>query len=102
MDNLSLPQVIFGFGSAFANSFILFTVMRFGTGVGSAGVLLVRFVYSMEVSTVNLRTTLGTIINFFFTVGGIMLAGIAFWLINWRNLMLTAALLCIPPLFFWK
>ena len=85
-----------------ANSLTLFAVMRFGAGVGTAGVLLVRFVYSMEVSTLNLRTVLGTLSNLFVIIGAVILTLLAYLIRDWRYLMLTASIPSIPALLFWK
>ncbi|XP_041645784.1 solute carrier family 22 member 7-like [Cheilinus undulatus] len=80
---------VFGFSSAFANSYILFAVLRFLTGVGLAGISITAAVLNIEwVDTVH-RSFISVIGSLSWSVGNMLLAGFAFLVTNWRSLVLT-------------
>ncbi|XP_048589501.1 organic cation transporter protein isoform X2 [Nematostella vectensis] len=95
-------MVVFGFGSAFANTLTLFAVMRFFCGMATAGCLLVRFVYSMEITNLANRTAMGIMMNLFIVLGALTLTLIAYLVRDFRYLMLSCVLPGIPPLLLWK
>ena len=76
--------------------------MRFGAGLGTAGALLIRFVYSMELSPLNLRTLVGIINILFVMIGAVILTLLAYLIRDWRYLMLAATIPSIPALLLWK
>lgn len=80
---------VFGFSSAFANSYILFAVLRFLTGVGLSGISITAAVLNIEwVDTVH-RSLIGVMGSLSWSVGNMLLAGFAFLVTDWRSLVLT-------------
>ena len=97
-----IQQILFGVGSAFANSLTLFAVMRFGAGVATAGCLFIRLVYCLEISTINTRTAIANISNLSLALGGLLLTFVAHMVRDWRYLMLAISVPGVPLFLLWK
>ena len=100
-DELFSLQVVCGTVSALADCLSLFSLFRFGAGAGIACVLLVRYVYCMEMAVTSNRTAAGFVSNLFMSVGTILLALLAYLIRDWRHLVLAASLPSAPLLLFW-
>ena len=87
--------------SALADCLSLFSLFRFGAGAGIACVLLVRYVYCMEMAVTSNRTAAGFVCNLFMSVGTNLLALLAYLIRDWRHLLLAASLPSAPLLLFW-
>ncbi|CAH3027846.1 unnamed protein product [Porites evermanni] len=87
--------------SAVADCLSLFTLFRFVAGAGTAGCLLSRFVYCMEITQINNRTAAGMVNNIFVSVGFVVLSLLAYLIRDWRYLMLTVSLPGLPLLLCW-
>ncbi|XP_046885852.1 solute carrier family 22 member 7-like [Hypomesus transpacificus] len=81
--------IVFGMSSAFSNSFIMFAVLRFLTGFGLTGISIISIVLSIEWVDVRHRALIGVIGSMAWTVGNIMLAGIAYLVNDWRMLIVA-------------
>ncbi|KAM7426950.1 hypothetical protein ABFA07_021831 [Porites harrisoni] len=87
--------------SGVADCLSLFTLFRFVAGAGTAGCLLSRFVYCMEITQINNRTAAGMVNNIFVSVGFVVLSLLAYLIRDWRYLMLTVSLPGLPLLLCW-
>ena len=95
-------QTVFGTGSAWANCLPFFAFLRFWAGVATAGYLLVRFVYCMELSLTSNKTIVGYVNKTFVTVGFTTLSLFAYLIRDWRYLLTTLSIINVPLLLFWK
>ena len=96
-----LQQSIFGVASAVADCLSLFSLLRFFAGAGTIGCLLVRFVYCVEMVVTAHRSYVGMINMLFLSIGGCILALLAYLIPNWRHLMLAVSLPGFLPLVAW-
>ena len=107
MNNICLaPPVLarqgtFGVASGVADCLSLFSLLRFFAGAGTIGCLLVRFVYCAEMVVTVHRSFIGMINMLFLSVGGCVLALLAYLIPNWRHLMLAVSLSSFLPLVAW-
>ena len=93
-----LPQGVGGTVSGVSDCLSLFSLFRFVTGAATAGCLLVRFVYCMEIIQIDHRTTAGIVNNIFVSIGFCILSFLAYLIRDWRYLMLTVSLPGLPLL----
>ncbi|KAE8281020.1 Solute carrier family 22 member 7 Organic anion transporter 2 [Larimichthys crocea] len=84
-----IMAIVFGFSSAFANSFILFAVLRFLTGFGLTGISINSIVLSIEWVDTSHRSFIGVIGSLAWSAGNMLLAGFAFLVNDWRTLIMT-------------
>nr|XP_020462348.1 solute carrier family 22 member 7-like [Monopterus albus] len=94
--------ITFGFASAFANSYILFAVLRFLTGFGLTGISSTSIVLSIEWVDTSHRSLIGVLGSMAWSVGNMLLAGFAFLVTDWRPLIMTVtAPLGVAVLTWW-
>ncbi|XP_022095364.1 organic cation transporter protein-like [Acanthaster planci] len=93
-----LLMVACGTGSAFANSLILFLVLQFIIGVVSTATFVVAIVIANEMVGKSFRVTAGIVFEYFYTIGYLSMALIA-WCLDgdWRKIELAIS---IPPIIF--
>ncbi|XP_074503406.1 solute carrier family 22 member 7-like [Sebastes fasciatus] len=84
-----IMTIVFGFSSAFANSYVLFAVLRFLTGFGITGISINSIVLSIEWVDTDHRSFIGVIGSLSWSVGNMLLAGFAFLVNDWRTLIMT-------------
>uniref|UniRef100_A0A3B5A998 Solute carrier family 22 member 7-like n=1 Tax=Stegastes partitus TaxID=144197 RepID=A0A3B5A998_9TELE len=85
-----IMSMVFGFSTAFANSFVLFSALRFLTGFALTGLSLNSLVLSNVIGSLT------------WCVGNMLLAGIAFLVTDWRTLtMAVTAPLGLAVLTWW-
>ncbi|XP_075935119.1 solute carrier family 22 member 7-like [Anarhichas minor] len=84
-----IMTIVFGFASAFANSYILFAVLRFLTGFGLTGIGINSIVLSVEWVDTSHRSFIGVIGSLSWSAGNMLLAGFAFLVNDWRTLIMT-------------
>ncbi|KAJ0004835.1 hypothetical protein NQD34_011049 [Periophthalmus magnuspinnatus] len=84
----ALP-VVFGLSSAFVTSYEMFAVLRFFTGFGLTGISIISLVLSLEWSDTTHRSFIGVMGSTAWSVGNMILAGLAFSIRDWRHLMLA-------------
>ncbi|XP_056251860.1 solute carrier family 22 member 7-like [Seriola aureovittata] len=81
--------IVFGFSSAFANSYVLFAVLRFLTGFALTGITINSIVLSIEWVDIGHRSFIGVIGSLAWSVGNMLLAGFALLVTDWRTLIMT-------------
>ncbi|CAJ1066812.1 solute carrier family 22 member 7-like [Xyrichtys novacula] len=84
-----LMAIVFGFSSAFVNSYILFAVLRFLTGFGLTGISINSAVLTIEWVDTGHRSLIGVMGSLAWSVGNMLLAGFAFLVTDWRSLIMT-------------
>ncbi|TKS68237.1 Solute carrier family 22 member 7 [Collichthys lucidus] len=81
--------MIFAIASAFSTSYIMFAVLRFFTGFCITGIVIVSTVLSMEWVDIKHRKLVGVIDNLSWTFGNTVFAVIAYFVTDWRWLIVT-------------
>ncbi|KAG7511611.1 hypothetical protein JOB18_005112 [Solea senegalensis] len=95
-------SMVFSLASAFANSYVMFAVLRFLTGFGMTGIGINSLVLSIEWVDTDHRSFIGVIGSLSWSVGNMMLAGFAFLVNDWRTLvMVVTAPLGFAVLTWW-
>ncbi|XP_035618023.1 solute carrier family 22 member 7-like [Oncorhynchus keta] len=84
-------SMVFGFASAFSNSYTMFGVMRFFTGFGLTGISIISTVLSVEWVDIKHRALIGITGSMAWSFGNMMLAGIAYQVNDWRMLMIAVS-----------
>ncbi|XP_078122281.1 solute carrier family 22 member 6 [Sander vitreus] len=88
----NLLMAVSGTCVAFSNSFTLYCVFRFGCGMALSGLGLNTFSLIVEWIPTRVRTVVGTITGYSYTVGQLILAVIAYFIRDWRWLTLAVSL----------
>eukprot|EP00092_Neocalanus_flemingeri_P015702 GFUD01016996.1.p1 GENE.GFUD01016996.1~~GFUD01016996.1.p1 ORF type:complete len:560 (-),score=145.92 GFUD01016996.1:221-1900(-) len=93
-----LEMTVFGIAAAFAPSFLMFTIFQFFTAMGQVGVFQTVFVLGIEIVGKSKRVFCGVVIEYFFVLGEILLAVVAWYFKDWRKIQFV----CVIPgiLFF--
>ncbi|XP_028316683.1 solute carrier family 22 member 7-like [Gouania willdenowi] len=97
-----LSTLIFAVLSAFSTSYIMFTIMRFFTGLSQAGISIISIALNVEWFSVEHRTFSGIIISLDWTLGSWLLVGIAYGVNDWRMLILAVSSPLILSIFAWR
>ncbi|KAF6035048.1 Orct [Bugula neritina] len=87
----------FGLGAAFSPNYYVFVVLRMGVGACASGLYMCLFIISMELIGKEYRLMTGVVICLFFSLGYVLLSGIAFLSRNWMN---TQMIITFPMLLF--
>ncbi|XP_076606774.1 solute carrier family 22 member 6 [Chaetodon auriga] len=88
----NLLMAVSGTCAAFSNSFSLFCLFRFGCGMALSGLGLNTFSLIVEWIPTRVRTAVGTITGYSYTVGQLILAILAYFIRDWRWLTLAVSL----------
>ncbi|KAK2882355.1 solute carrier family 22 member 6-A [Channa argus] len=88
---------VLGCSSALSPSYSAYCVFRFLSGMAVSGVILNGVSLKVEWIPTKARTIVGTLSSFFFTLGQMILAGLAYWLRDWRKLQVVV---CVPQFLF--
>ncbi|XP_076606703.1 solute carrier family 22 member 6 [Chaetodon auriga] len=88
---------VLGCSSALSPSYTAYCIFRFLSGMAVSGVILNGVSLKVEWIPTRERTLVGTLTSFFFTFGQMILAGLAYWLRDWRKLQLAV---CAPQFLF--
>ncbi|XP_045896328.1 solute carrier family 22 member 6 [Micropterus dolomieu] len=92
-----LQLSVLGCSSALSPSYSAYCIFRFLSGMAVSGIILNGVSLKVEWIPTKERTLVGTLTSFFFTFGQMILAGLAYWLRDWRKLQLVA---CAPLFLF--
>ncbi|XP_029469241.1 solute carrier family 22 member 6-B-like isoform X1 [Rhinatrema bivittatum] len=87
-----LMIALMGTGAAFSPSFTIYCFFRFLSGVGLSGLLLNYICLSLEWVPTKFRAIVVSIQAYCSTAGQVILAGLAYWLRDWRWLQLAISL----------
>ncbi|XP_047463057.1 solute carrier family 22 member 6 [Mugil cephalus] len=88
---------VLGCSSALSPSYSAYCIFRFLSGMAVSGVILNGVSLKVEWIPTKTRTLVGTLTSFFFTFGQMILAGLAYWLRDWRKLQVVV---CAPQFLF--
>ncbi|XP_070839904.1 solute carrier family 22 member 6 isoform X1 [Chaetodon trifascialis] len=88
---------VLGCSSALSPSYTAYCVFRFLSGMAVSGIILNGVSLKVEWIPTRERTLVGTLTSFSFTFGQMILAGLAYWLRDWRKLQLA---ICAPQILF--
>lgn len=88
----NLLMAVAGTCAAFSASFPLFCLFRFGCGMALSGLGLNTFSLIVEWIPTRVRTGVGTLTGYCYTLGQLILAAIAYFIRDWRWLTLTVSL----------
>ncbi|XP_074528252.1 solute carrier family 22 member 6 [Halichoeres trimaculatus] len=92
-----LKLAVLGCSSALSPSYTAYCVFRFLSGMAVSGIILNGVSLKVEWIPTKERTLVGTVTSFFFTFGQMILAGLAYWLRDWRKLQVV---ICAPQFLF--
>ncbi|XP_007556558.1 PREDICTED: solute carrier family 22 member 6-like isoform X1 [Poecilia mexicana] len=92
-----LQLAVLGCSSALSPSYTAYCIFRFLSGMALSGIILNGVSLKVEWIPTKTRTVVGTLTSFFFTFGQMILAGLAYWLRDWRKLQLVV---CAPQFLF--
>ncbi|XP_061106526.1 solute carrier family 22 member 6-like isoform X1 [Conger conger] len=87
-----LLMAVSGTCAAFSPSFQLFCFFRFLCGMGLSGQALNSLSLILEWIPTHVRTVVGTGAGYFYTVGQLILAGMAYFIRDWRWLTLAVSI----------
>ncbi|XP_072031442.1 solute carrier family 22 member 15-like [Amphiura filiformis] len=90
-----IGMAAFHFAAAYSQSYLQFVIARFLVGLVAAGCITTTVVYVMENAPSNWRTMLNTIYGFFYGFGISLLALLAYFLREWRDLVLYSNVLLL-------
>ncbi|XP_049597910.1 solute carrier family 22 member 6 [Syngnathus scovelli] len=76
-----------------SQSYSIYCMFRFLSGMAVSGIILNSVSLKVEWIPTKTRTLAGTLTSFYFTFGQMLLAGLAYWLRDWRKLQLVV---CAP------
>ncbi|XP_076141314.1 solute carrier family 22 member 7 [Alosa pseudoharengus] len=93
--------IIFSLISALSNSYIMFAVFRFLTGFGITGISIITIVLSVEWADIEHRTFIGVFGSVSWTLGNMLLAGIAYLVTDWRMLIITVTSPLVLAILTW-
>ncbi|KAM3862928.1 solute carrier family 22 member 7-like [Diretmus argenteus] len=94
-------STVFGIASAFANSYLLFAVLRFLTGVGLTGISMITVVLTVEWVDTKHRAVAGVMGSLLWTLGNMLLAGFAYLVNDWRMLIITVTAPLVGVILTW-
>ncbi|XP_061660440.1 solute carrier family 22 member 6 [Syngnathoides biaculeatus] len=87
-----LLMAVAGTCAAFSTSFPVFCLCRFGCGMALSGLALNTFSLIVEWIPTRVRTGVGTLTGYCYTMGQLILAAIAYFVRDWRWLTLVVSL----------
>ncbi|XP_062304030.1 solute carrier family 22 member 7a [Osmerus eperlanus] len=96
-----VSSALFGAISAFSVSYVMFAVTRTLCGVALTGMSITTLALSIEWTDIEHRTFTGTIISLGWSVGNMLLALLAYFIRDWRYLMLVVTSPCIAAIISW-
>ncbi|XP_044045138.1 solute carrier family 22 member 7-like [Siniperca chuatsi] len=83
--------MIFALASAFSTSYVMFAVLRFFTGFCITGIVIVSTVLSVEWVDIEHRKLVGVIDSLSWTFGNTVFAAIAYFVTDWRWLIVSVS-----------
>ncbi|XP_033740880.1 organic cation transporter protein-like isoform X3 [Pecten maximus] len=90
-----------GMGSAFSTNIYIFTILRFIQTACSGSVYITAFVLGLEIVGPSKRRWAGILINYFYTAGLIILAGIGYWIRHWKYIQIACSAPAAIFLVYW-
>ncbi|KAM4606047.1 solute carrier family 22 member 13-like [Polymixia lowei] len=98
-----LLQLLFGVAVAFSPNIYVYMVLRFVVGAAISGVMINTFVLGAEWTGTSKRSFVTICAHSFFSVGLMVMSGIAYFIRNWRilHLVLSSPLVLTLGVFYW-
>uniref|UniRef100_A0A3Q3WBZ5 Solute carrier family 22 member 6 n=1 Tax=Mola mola TaxID=94237 RepID=A0A3Q3WBZ5_MOLML len=96
-----ITATVFGFASAFANSYIVFAVLRCLTGFGLTGISVISLVLCIEWVDIDHRSYISVISSLSWSLGNMLLAGFAFLVTDWQMLTVTVTAPLVFAILTW-
>ncbi|KAM9314905.1 solute carrier family 22 member 7a [Pholidichthys leucotaenia] len=96
-----ITSTMMGAASAFSTSYIMFAVSRAVCGAALSGLSIIGVVLGIEWTDVKHRTFTGTVMSLSWSVGNMVLALLAYFIRDWRHLMLAVTAPCIAAIILW-
>uniref|UniRef100_A0A3Q4NB04 Solute carrier family 22 member 6 n=1 Tax=Neolamprologus brichardi TaxID=32507 RepID=A0A3Q4NB04_NEOBR len=93
----NLQIAVLGCSSALSPTYSTYCIFRFLSGMAVSGVIINGVSLKVEWIPTKTRTVVGPLSSFFFTFGQMVLAGLAYWLRDWRKLQVVV---CAPHFLF--
>ncbi|XP_005103413.2 organic cation transporter protein [Aplysia californica] len=93
-------SVVLGVATAFSVNYVMFVVLRFAQGVLMQGMQTSAYTMVMELFVARLRPMAGSVIESFFGVSVMLLAGLAYALQDWRHLQLAVSIPGVLAVFY--
>lgn len=95
-------QLVAGVASSFVYNIPLFAILRFVVGFGLTGVMLSLYIYGMEFVGPEIRTAAGNMTYFYYNGFQMLFVLIAYFVREWRPLLLVATVPAVLLFPFWK
>uniref|UniRef100_A0A8D3CS35 Solute carrier family 22 member 6 n=1 Tax=Scophthalmus maximus TaxID=52904 RepID=A0A8D3CS35_SCOMX len=96
-----ISATVLGFSSAFSTSYVMFALSRALCGVALSGISIIGVVLGIEWTDVKHRTFTGTIMSLSWSMGNMSLALLAYFIRDWRHLLLAVTAPCLVAILFW-
>ncbi|XP_030584647.1 solute carrier family 22 member 7-like [Archocentrus centrarchus] len=94
--------MLFGVASAFSTSYMMFAVLRFFTGFCITGIVIVSAVLSVEWVDIEHRKIVGVTDSLSWTFGNTVFPLIAYFVNDWRRLIVSVTSPLILAIFTWR
>ncbi|CAL8332783.1 unnamed protein product [Lota lota] len=96
-----LATMMFAMTSSFSRSYLMFVIMRYLTGVAISGISIISIVLNIEWCGVENRTFAGVVTSLDWTIGSMILCGIAYFVNEWRVLIVAVTSPLILAVITW-
>nr|XP_040043572.1 solute carrier family 22 member 7-like [Gasterosteus aculeatus aculeatus] len=97
-----MSSLMFAVLSAFSPSYVVFVIMRFFTGMALSGMSIISIALNVEWCGIAHRTFSGVIISLDWTLGNMLLVGIAYNVNHWRMLIVAVTSPLILSIITWR
>ncbi|RVE76200.1 hypothetical protein OJAV_G00006310 [Oryzias javanicus] len=97
-----ISALIFAVASAFSTTYVMFAILRFFTGFCITGIVIVSAVLSLEWVDVKHRKFVGVIDSFSWSIWNCVFPGIAYYVTDWRWLILSVSSPLILNIITWR
>ncbi|GAV02313.1 hypothetical protein RvY_12898 [Ramazzottius varieornatus] len=87
--------------TAFTPNYTWFAISRFFVGVGTGWTYMLPVMIGMELIGPAHRALLSVVVSIYYTVGMLLLGGMAYWINTWRWFALVSCLPMVPLLGLW-
>ncbi|KAK9959794.1 hypothetical protein ABG768_009895 [Culter alburnus] len=84
-----VSSIVFSVASAFSSNYIMFAAFHFLTGLALTGITNISVVLSVEWVDTKHRTFMGVFGSISWSLGNMLLAGVAYLVTDWRMLIIT-------------
>lgn len=95
-------QFLAGLGYGLAFNFYFFLLMRLCTAIANAGLIMTSIILSVEIVSPGNRNFAGMLGSLLFGFSFSLMALLAYFITNWRHLVVLSSMLGLIPLFFFR